>query len=366
MNIKFKKTPAQVELIKAIGSRDPAVSRPAMEMFAAFLGPIVSKVLTQAGSASMVYKDESYDEDDSPSIPLDLYADKAENHVQVWQQNAAGGLPTSLVTGFQEMKLSTYTLDSAVSFLKKYARKARLGVLEAAIKRMTQEVLVKQERNAWAVLLKALAEASTNTLSHIITANSTFFQLDDLNKLFTRIRRINTSFLGSAGGTPADFDSRGLTDLFLSPKKKEAVRAFAYHPMNPRAVPNTDESTAVPLPDSIREQIFRNAGAEELYGVSLHELLELGTTRRYTVLFDTYYTSTFNSATDDLIVGVDLTRDSCIRPVATNADTGATFQVQPDDQFLTRQDKSGFFGSLEEGRVVVDARALVGIRIANA
>ena len=53
-------------------------------------------------------------------------------------------------------------------------------------------------------------------------------------------------------------------------------------------------------------------------------------------------------------------------PVGTEVDRGAgcgSFPVGPDDQFVTRQDKTGFYGGVEEGRVLLDARALVGLRI---
>ena len=129
MKLRLKNTPEQVELIKAMGSRDTTVAREATEAFAAFLGPVVNKVLMQAGTASAVYTDLPFDEDDSPSIPLDLFAGEGEGYVTTWSQTVAGGLPTSTVEGFSEMKISTYRLDSAVSFLKRYARRGRLDVV---------------------------------------------------------------------------------------------------------------------------------------------------------------------------------------------------------------------------------------------
>lgn len=116
MKLRLKNTPEQVELIKAMGSRDGSVAREASEAFAAFLGPVVNKVLMQASTASMVYTDLPFDEDDSPSIPLDLFAGEGEGYVTTWSQTVAGGLPTSTVEGFSEMKIATYRLDSAVSF----------------------------------------------------------------------------------------------------------------------------------------------------------------------------------------------------------------------------------------------------------
>jgi len=47
--------------------------------------------------------------------------------------------------------------------------------------------------------------------------------------------------------------------------------------------------------------------------------------------------------------------------VSVVSETGATFDAVPDDQFVQRSDKIGFYGSLEEGRGCVDGRAVAGI-----
>ena len=356
MKIKLKNTPEQVELVKAMGSRDTAVAREASEAFAAFIGPVVSKVLMQAGTASAVYNDAPYDQDDNPSLPLDLWNDQGgQDYVTVWSQNVAGGLPSSAVEGFSELKVSTYRLDAAVSFLKRYARRGRIDVVSKAVERMSNEVLVKQERNAWAVVLKALAEAKSAgsaTPNHIVSAASPGnFNLGDLNTLMTLVKRINTSY---AGGTTSD--SYGLTDLFVSPEVKAAIRAFAYNPIG--------GSTATDLPAGVREEIYRGAGTESLYGVTIHELVELGVNAKYNALFNAFKGSfAFNSNANELAIGLDLSKEAFIRPIARNADSGSTFSVLPDDQFAGRSEKTGFYGSLEEGRVCIDARAIVGIKI---
>lgn len=361
MKLKLKNTPEQVELIKAMASRDGNVSREATEAFAAFIGPVVSKVLLQAGTASAVYTDLAYNEDDSPSIPLDLFSNEnAEGYTTVWSQNVAGGLPSSVVEGFSELKVSTYRLDSAVSFLKRYARRGRLDVVSKAVERMTNEVLVKQERNAWAVVLKALAEASTNGEDHLVELSGTngSFTLGGLNSLLTLVKRINTSY---AGGSTVD--TYGLTDLFVSPEIKEDIRAFAYSAVGG----STAGNAGTDLPQNVREEIYRGAGSQEIYGISLHELIELGTTRKYNTLFDVMLAAGGNSAinfapsTEEIVVGMDLSKDAFVRPVAQNSETGSTFTALPDDQFVSRSEKIGFYGSLEEGRVCLDAKAIAGI-----
>jgi len=357
MKLKLKNTAEQIELVKAMGSRDNTVAAEANQAFAAFLGPVVAKVLMQAATASAIYTDLPYDEDDRPSIPLDLWFDGGEGYVTTWSQNVAGGLPTSTVEGFSEMKVATYRLDSAVSFLKRYARRGRLDVVSKAVERMANEVLVKQERNAWAVVLKTLAESG-----NVLDANETTvtFTLDVLNRLMTQVKRINRSY---AGGTTTD--AYGLTDLFVSPEVKEDIRSFAYQPVS-----ITTSSSTLPannvltnLPDAVREDIYRNAGTQEIYGVAIHDLIELGPNQKYNTLFKEFYAGQFTASSDELIVGLDLTKDSFVRPVARQAESGGTFTALPDDQFAARSEKIGFYGFLEEGRVCVDSRAVHGVAI---
>lgn len=350
MKLKLKNTPEQVELIKAMGSKDTIVAREASQAFAAFIGPVVSKVLMQAGTASTIYSDLPYDEDDSPSIPLDLWSNESQDYIQTWSQNVAGGLPTANVEGFAEMKVATYRLDSAVSFLKRYARRGRLDVISKAVERMANEVLVKQERNAWAVVLKALAEA--NSGANVVNASAAeVLALSHLNSLLTLVKRINTSY---AGGTTTDV--YGVTDLFVSPEVKGDIRQFAYN-----AVGNTNTD----LPAGIREDIYRSAGTQEIYGISIHELVELGKAKKYNQLFAEFKgagaLTSFDSDNDQILVGVDLSKDAFVRPVARQSETGGTFSALPDDQFVSRAEKIGFYGSLEEGRVALDGRAVAGI-----
>jgi len=383
MNLKLKNTPEQVELIKALGSKNPAVAREASEAFAAFLGPVIQQVLLQAGSASNIYTDAPFNEDDSPSYPLDLYYNEGVGNISVWSQGMAGGLPTSMVSGGQELKIATYRLDSAVGFLKRYARRSRLDVVSKGLERMAQEILIKQERNAWAVVLKALANATTNSTGHVIAGTTeNVFQIHDLNTLLTLNKRINESF---DNGTPDTAYSNGVTDLFVSPEVMEQVRAFAYQPMNTRTGPgnaaNTDKgTTGIPLPDNLREGIYRAAGLPEIYGIALNELLELGASEKYNVLYKSLIdadgvgsgtkgnvgkaAAAFHSTNDELLIGVDNSKGAFIRPIATQDNaSGGSFTVLPDDQFTQRADKTGFYGFLEEGRVCIDARAVVGLVI---
>ena len=375
MKLKLKNTPEQVELVKALGSKDATVAREAQEAFAAFVGPVIQKVIKQSATAGAIYTDVLFDEDDNPSYPLDLYYDQGAGHVTVWSQSMAGGLPTSLTEGVKELKISTYRLDAAVSLLKKYARKSRLDVVSKALERMAQEVLIKQERNAWAVILKALANSSSTNSGaansgHILATNTAAtFSVADISRLMTHMKRISASF---ANGTSDPSDSFGLTDMFVSPEVLEQIRSFAYNPLNTRNAGNG----VMGLPDAVREDVWRGAGMNDIYGVSIHDLVELGTSKKYNTLFGTFaqngiahtadtvtgvQSTNFATADDEVLVGIDATKEAFIRPVAQNADNGATFTALPDDQFTQRADKVGFYGAMEEGRVCIDARAVAGL-----
>jgi hypothetical protein len=369
MKIKFEKTPEQVELIKAMGSSNKVEALEAQDAFAAFISPVIQEVLLQAGTAAAIYEDMSYDEDDSPSIPVDLYYGEPEGTFAVWQQTVAGGLPTQQIGSFQEIKVSTYPLDSAISFDKRYVRKCRLDVVARGLERLSNDVLIKQERNAWYVVLKMLADAQTKGVNHVFRAQSAGnFQIDDINKAITLLKRLNAAYNGA---TPVGNEGRGLTDLYVSPEIMEQIRGFAYNPVNTKQA--TAGTTSIPLTDSVRERIFSAAGMADIWGVTLHELLELGVGRKYNVLFDeiagvkqfaeadgTTNAGAF-AATSEILIGIDRSRRSFIRTLAVNAETGGSFTLKPDDQFLARSGKVGFYGGLEEGRVGLDARAVAGI-----
>lgn len=370
MKITLNRTPEQVKLIKDLASRNKLVAEQAQESLAAFIGPVLQQVINNASTAAMIYSDLEFDQNSDASIPLDTYFNQAAGHFTVWSQSIAGGLPSNFTHAVSELKVQTYNLSTAVSMLKKYAEQSRLDVVSAALTRLAQEILLKQNLNGWLVALNALAPASTNGKAHVFRATTAdVLDLDSLNKLKTRAKRINASF---ANGTPDPANANGLTDLFLSPEAIEQIRAIAYNPQNSRAVPDTAESTVLGAPDSLREEIFRNGGTSELYGIMFHELNELGIGYTYNDLFDVAAGSTsylkadgsggaaFDGANEEILVGVDMTRNALIRPVEVDAEGRGQLLVLPDDQFPARSQKLGWFASVNEGRVVVDSRALAG------
>lgn len=385
MKIVLKRTDEQVELVKALASKNREVAYEAQVALAEFIGPVLAEVINNAPTVSNLFTSLQFNAEDNPSIPLDLYYDIFdEDYIKVYSQTVAGGLPQNIVQPTaSELKIATYRLDSAVAFDKKYAAKSRLDVVSKSFTRVAQEVMLKQERTSANLIMTALANASTGNSAtaadnyHVFrSAAANRFVLNDLNKLFTKIKRINASFVG---GTPSGA-RRGLTDLLVSPEIVEELRGMAYNPIGTKGpdlttAPAAGDGSGITATDEIRNQIFNQSGLPEFFGVSLMEILELGVGKKFNTIFDTvagstayadHYTTAgsaaaFNGATEEVVVGLDRSRDSLIRAVAVDSDTGSEFNLVADDQYTLRQGKIGYYGALEEGRMVLDNRALVGL-----
>ena len=381
MNITLKRTQEQIELIQAMGSKNRDTAYEAQVALAEFIGPVINEVVSNAPTLSNLFTPLQYNADDNPSIPLDVYYDISdEDYINVYSTNSPGGLPTNQVTPtHSEMKLMTYKLDTAISFDKKYASRSRLDVVSKSFTRAAQEILLKQERTSGNLLLGALAGATTTvngtSKKHTIQANqANRFLLDDLNAMMTLAKRIRPSW---AGGTPVA-GSAGLTDIIVSPETVEELREMAYNPINTRDADGAVAASAdnlIAAPDAVRAPLFQSAGIPEFYGVSVMEIHELGPNSKFQKIFNVLDNSSIDNNPnggrsaqtvgddDDLVLGIDRSRDAFVRAIAVDQETGSEFNLVADDQYSIRQAKVGWFGSIEEGRVVLDDRAIVAVAV---
>jgi hypothetical protein len=255
-----------------------------------------------------------------------------------------------------------------------------MDVVGKTFARVAQEILLKQERTSASLLMTSLAGASIKTSP--LLANSQIFRaaaagqflMDDVNNLFTLAKRINSSWIA---GTPTS-RTKGITDIICSPEVVGSIRAMAYNPVNVRGgrgdgtAGTADTAFPIAATDEVRNDLYRNAGITSFMGLNILEYNEMGEGQKFNTLFDTAATTTnyaqwdgsntgVFATTDEIVVGIDRTRDSLIRAVATDSESGSEFTLMADDQYSIRQSKIGFFGSVEEGRVVLDNRVLCGV-----
>ena len=377
MEITLKRTDEQVELVKAMASSNRDIAYEAQAALAKFIAPVLAEVVNQAPTLANKFQSFTFNSEDNPSFPLDLYYDVTdEDYIYTWSQSLAGGLPTNQVQPtHSEMKFTTYRLDSAISFEKRYAAKSRMDVIGKSMTRIAQEIMIKQETTSANLLLGALSEAKTNSISHIHESPHGKLMLEDFNKLITLSKRIHKSWYG---GTPDSSARRGVTDLLVSPEVVENLRSLAYNPVNTSAGVKVEKGngdgvadSTIAATDSMREGLWRNAGIPEFFGIRLQEFSELGKGERFNEVFGKMVTAagnksavtSFNDQTNEIVIGLDSSVSSLWRAVATDSDTGSEFSLAVDDQYSVRQGKIGYYGSLEEGRVILDNRALYGIKI---
>lgn len=396
MNITLKRTQEQVELIKAMASKNRNVAHEAQAAAAEFIAPVLAEVINNAPTLSNMFTSFSFNEDDNPSIPLDLYHDITdEDYLQVYVQNVAGGLPSnSVIPTHSELKFTTYRLETALDFDRRYAARSRLDVVSKTFSRLAQELMLKQEATSANLLLGVLYNAKTNEKNHVIHSGAADrFLIDDVNRLITHAKRINTAW---NKGTPVT-SNRGVTDLLISPEIMGEIRAMAYNPVNTRGlagndltgkidgtkvtdgdaslgdgvtVSNDSAGGVIPATEQMRNALYQNAGAAELYGINFTEINELGDGQRFNNIFASFDAgktkfgrggAAFDSDTEQIIIGVDRSRESLMRAVATDSETGSELRLAADDQYTVRQQKIGYYGSIEEGRMVLDSRAVTGI-----
>ena len=380
MNITLKRTDEQIELVKAMASHNRDIAYEAQAALAEFLAPVLAEVVNQANVISNLFTTFTFDADSNPSLPLDLYYDiNAEDYIKVYSTSVPGGLPTNQVLPtMSELKFTTYRLDSAVSFDRRYAAQSRLDVVGKTFTRVAQEILLKQQSTSASLIIGSLVDAKTNGEDHVIASaysstqaapNGNGMTAADFNDLITHAKRINTAW---TGGTPEGGAPKGITDLMISPEVMGDLRAMSYNPVNTLAPAGrniTASSDAwVAAPDGFREKVFTGGGLPDFYGINLMELNELGRRRKFTRVYSSLEGNNTSlpawvPGDNEIAIGLDRSRESLIRAVATDAVSGAEFTLMADDQYSVRQQKIGYYGAVEEGRMVVDNRVLTGIVI---
>lgn len=357
------------KLIRALASRKREEFDAATEAVAAFIQVVALEVIAQAPTVGNFFKTITYEKGTAPYIPLDTYYDvRDRNYIQVWSQSMPGGLATNFVKGLARMVADTYSLETAASMFKEDAAGGRVDILAATIERMAQELLIAHDTNSASVISAALGQSlytpvggGTQIPQGIRTNNANQFGMDDFNRVITLLQRIRPSWVG---GTPVGGNT--ISHLVGSPEFMEQVRSIAYQPQNTRAVPDTNESTVLAAPDSVREAVFNAAGNPSFYGVELVNLYEMGVGQPYNTLFANYIGSTnvggsaFTAASDEVVwaLNLNVNKNALIRIVERGVDDGSTLNVMPDDSFPMRSEKVGWWARQKEGRVITDSRSL--------
>jgi len=369
IKLNINKDAEQVKNLTALMklvAKDGVAGAQAREAVAAFVGPVITQVLQQFATHRAFYTQANYTFGEVPTIPLDNFTGNAEGLIEVWAAPTKGGLATNHITDGDEFRMLTFPYDSALSMSKKNAEGGRFELLTSGMERMAQELMVKEQYQAWNTILRSLGAARTAGSPHLISATTAgVFQLDDINRLKTKASRLRNSWLG---GTPESRVGSGFTHLVVGPEVVEQIRGWLYNPQNTRAgTLATSGATAIPLPDQIRMSVFNESGLLSIPGVgNFVQLNEMGVAQAYNKVFDSGYTSgagepPFDAYVNELILAVDLSVDAGVQLTASDSERTSEVRVQEDDQFSKRSGKVGWFSETETGFGWVDNRSLLGV-----
>lgn len=377
MKIKLKEKPEQIALIKAMGSSDEETSQKAMKVFANLVGPLAKKVLDETNIIDSLYDTISVGEFEPRTIPLDdFYNVDKPDYVRVTFSSQPGDLAYSQLTGADDIPFTTFTVTSAIAMYRKYLKAGRVQHAENGIRKMLNEVRFKMKRQGIQPILDSVANTQTNDKFHVTRSTAANqFTLADFNKLETLAARIITSALG---GTPNNSGARGITDMIMSPEMVEQIRAIAYEPMNTRAGSTgaaSDTSTSIPAPESVRESVYAAAGIPSIYGTNIIQMIEMGVNQDFNTIFGgfaganaydghgTDAASAFDGTNEEFVLGINRSVDvnGLVKVEISDSESGSTFNALPDNQFVAREGKVGFYGQMEAGYLSVEPRNIFAL-----
>jgi len=324
-----KPTPAMQELLRKAGDMDPAVASAAQRQIAKALTLPLKQAVLNGDVISGIFEPISFEPGQSTEFPLDFIRPGMERDFIAYTIPNVGRMPDKNVEGDYVM-VPTYDVGATISWNLKYARDARWDVVGRAMQTLQAMFTRKANDDGWHVLLAA--GVSQNTVVYDSAATAGLFTKRAVALLKTVMRR-------NAGGNSTSTDRGQLTDLFISPEGLEDIRSW----------------DLTQVDDATRREIYLATGVggtTSIFGVTLHDLDELGVAQDY----QRYFTSlggTLPTDKTEIAVGLDLrNRDSFVHPVRQEVRAY-------ENMLLHMQNQAGVYARAEHGFGCLDNRRVM-------
>jgi len=322
-------TPEFVELLKASGSSDKATALEAQRQIARAIELPLRKGIQAGNVLEGIFTTTT---DGMTEYPLDLLAPGTEGQFTAYTNPGHGYIPQKSVES-DYVRIATYGIASSIDFLLKYAKNGSWNILSRAVQVMENGFVKKLNDDGWHTLLAAAADRNILVFDADAAAGQMTKRLLSLMKSVMR---------RNGGGNSVTANGR-LTDLFLSIEGVEDIRNWGIDQLD----------------DTSRREIYvaADGGAplSRIYGVTLHDLFELGDGQEYQDYFITDLAATLSGTDTELVVGLDMSSDtSFLMPI------DQPLQVF-EDEALHRQQRQGYYSWMSCGFAVLDGRrTLVG------
>ena len=284
-----------------------------------------------------IYLREDIEQGTAPKYPLDFVGPSGERDFAAFLVSDEGAIPDRLVKG-KEVTVDTFQLANAISWKLQYARDARWPMVERALKVFRDGFVMKVNDIGWRVIMSAIGNRVDNEHA---TITGTAFTLGLLSDMQLKMKR------------GIEFARNELTDMYVSSEVQKDIRDFATS-TSIDFLTRREIFQAVPRPDGNGGEVI----IPTIYGVSIHELKQLGIGKDYNTDFDTFkgaQFTNFDSGADEVVVGLDLTpegRQQFVMPVRRDLEMF-------EDPTLHRQQKAGVYGWMDLAFAILDDRRVM-------
>lgn len=330
--MSFNERPSDefLSLYKKTGNDDQNVAYAAQRQFAKALETPLRKGVLSGNVLGDIFETIPVEPGASTEYPLDMISPGLEGEHVAYTNPGHGRIPERAVESDYVM-IPTYSITSSIDYLLRYAREARWDVAGRAAQVMEAGFVKKMNDDGWHTLLAAGVDR--NILVYDGDATAGLFSKRLVSLMQTVMRR-------NAGGNTGSSNRGRLTDLYVSPEALEDVRNWGLDQIS----------------DIDRSRIYNTSGegpVTNIFGVTLHDLDELGEGQEYQQFFLNGLGGAVEASDLELVVGLDQgTSDSFIMPMKQ------ALQVF-EDPTLHRQQRVGYYGWAELGFGVLDNRRII-------
>jgi hypothetical protein len=316
-------------LLKRTGSNDRQYALAAQRELAKALELPIRQGILEGDVISPIFTPIKFEPGQQIEFPLDIVIPGTERDYSAYTIPNHGRIPERNMEG-DYITIPTYDVGSSVDWLLKFSRDARWDVVGRAMQVLEATFVRKANLDGWRTVVAAAIDR--NVVVYDAAAPVGFFTKRLISLMKSLMRR-------AGGGNLTSLNPIRLSDVFLSVEAVEDIRAW-----------NLTE-----IDDQTRRKIFESredGGLSEIFGVALHEMIELGVGQLIQNFF-LQLGGTLPAGRLEIALGLDLSNpDVFVMPIRQEVEVF-------EDETLHRQRRAGFYGWGEHGFSVLDNRRII-------